>query len=122
MSIPGDASGGTIVGDYSSCASLRKVLPSSVLCGAATTGESLDRDDSEMLATLAHALAERNASDAESHVQLGWIDTSFRPGDIIPRIDGRAIDLACGLVNLPRVRSVRHDFEKSLTTSLVIGG
>ena len=110
------------VKDYSSQAAWRQVHFGSVLIGQDGTGEPATRDDTQMLWSLALRRHEMLTSAAQAELDLGWIDTSCHVGDVIERIDSRAIELSSAPGATACVRSVRHDFGDKQTTHLEVSG
>ncbi len=119
--VPGDPNLPTETADFSDRAAWQRVSPLSVFYGRGDLGVPDERDDADMLAELARRHAEGACEAVEAHLTLGWPDASFHVGDRVERIDGRAIELAPHADAAPRVRSVRHDFDR-LTTELTVTG
>jgi len=119
--IPGDAGHEIEIVDLADRAAWRKIHQSSTFHGQEDLGQPAERDDSEMLEDLARRCADVASKATEAKVVLGWIDTSCHIGDLVERIDGRALELSSNPDSRPFVRFVRHDFE-SWTTQLTVTG
>ena len=119
---PGDFGGPREVADYSSQAAWRKVHRGSVLIGQDGTGAPAERDDTQMLWSLALRRHETLTSAVQAEIDLGWIDASCHVGDVIERVDGRALELSSAPGATAYVRSVKHDFGPSQTTHLEVSG
>ncbi len=81
-----------------------------------------ERDDTDKLLACAQRYAQNAAGAMEAELTLPWPDTSYGVGDLIERIDGRGLDLRTSPLTAPHVRSVRHEFGESQTTTLVVSG
>jgi hypothetical protein len=108
--------------DLSRRAAWRQVHPTSIFHQAQGLGAAAQRDDSLMLDRLARACAQTCSHATQGELTLGWIDTSFHPGDIIERISGRWLELSSGPRSLPVVRSVRHEFAGRQCTTITVSG
>ncbi len=108
--------------DYSARAAFRRVHETSAFHERAAAGHADERDDSELLRRLArrHAQILSHADDVK--LVLAWIDTTFHAGDIIGRIDGRALELSSNPDSRAFVRSVRHEFGRTQTTTIEVSG
>ncbi|MHC4981553.1 MAG: hypothetical protein ACYTF6_00080 [Planctomycetota bacterium] len=122
VEIPGDTAALCEVADFSSQAAWRKVHSNSIFYGDTSLGEPNERDDTDMLARLARRYSEICAKSFEAELTLGWVDTSYFVGDIIERIDGRALELQGNPDGKPFVRSVTHDFSEGQNTTLIVSG
>jgi len=122
VEVPGDPNLAREVLDCSDRCFWRKVHPGSAFHGAEGLGDALERDDTQVLSRIAQRHAETVSHAMEAELNLGWIDTSFRVGDIIERIDGRGLDLAGASGQRPSVAAVRHDFAQRWTTTLIVTG
>jgi len=120
--VVGDASTPRVVVDLSGRAGWRKVHPSSVFYGSSDVGNAGELDESDVLDELAAQHADATAGATQAELTLGWVDTSFRVGDLVERIDGRRLELASNPDALPSVRRVRHDFGERQTTHLLVSG
>ncbi len=106
--------------DLSDRAAWSAVQPQSMFSG--DDGASVARDDTDMLLACARRYAQAATGAMEAELTLPWPDTSYGVGDLIERVDGRGLNLrASGLVT-PYVRSVRHRFGQSQTTTLTVSG
>lgn len=122
VEVPGDFGLPLDVEDYSSQAAWRKVHHGSVLIGQEGTGRPAERDDTQMLWSLAWRRCELLTSATEARLELGWIDTSCHVGDVIERVDGRSLELSSAPGTTACVRSVTHDFGPDQTTYLEVSG
>ena len=111
-----------IVVDLSSRAKWSAVHPSSVFYDHSDLGAPAQRDDMWLLQASAARAAEASLENLEAELTLGWVDTSFQPGDIVERIEGRAVELPSRDGRWPWIRSIRHDFGDDPCTRLLISG
>jgi len=121
FSLPGDPGWSEDVRDLSSRASWLAVHPASVF----HTGGLLStvvRDDTSRLAAHARSVAEANRGGSEVTVDLAWVDPSCHVGDVVERLDGPDVELSSRPDCTLSVRSVRHEFERTQTTQLVLEG
>ncbi len=122
VEIPGDFGAAREVADHSAQAAWRKVHHDSVLIGQEGTGEPAERDDRQMLRSLAARHQETFTAAAQAELDLGWIDTSCHVGDVIQRVDGRSLELSSGPYSTACVRAVRHEFGDKQATFLEVSG
>jgi hypothetical protein len=108
--------------DLSSRAKWSDVHSSSVFHDRTDLGAPAERDDTCLLQEFAARAAEVSSETLEAELTLGWVDTSFQPGDIIERIEGRAVELPSRDGQRPWIRSIRHDFGDDPCTRLLITG
>jgi hypothetical protein len=120
--IPGDAGVPREIVDFADQAAWRQVHATSIFHGNDDLGSPGERDDTQRLERLAAGYADAAANATEAELTLAWIDTSFNVGDIIERINGRALELSGSPGRRPSVRSVRHDFTPAQTTTLIVSG
>jgi len=120
--IQGDVGIGREVIDMSATAGWSKVHPASIFSGADGVGKPAERDDSAVLERIARRRAETGWSATDAVLTLGWVDTSYRVGDIIERVDGREFELSSNPDIRPFVRSIVHDFGTKQTTRLYVSG
>lgn len=80
------------------------------------------RDDTTSL--LAYARRRRDALGCADTmtVTLGWVDTACTVGDVVERLDGPGLELASQPHRQAHVRTVRHDFERTQQTTLILEG
>lgn len=115
--VKGDANVPPVVLDFSDRAAWWQVHASSVLGGVAS-GSGV-RDDTDLLERLAEARAAAGGG-TDGRLVLAWPDLSFAVGDLIERLDGRAVSLASRAGGTCHVARVRHEFADTQTTTLDI--
>jgi len=120
--IPGDPNLPREVLDLSDRAAWRSVHESSVFRAAQGVGTPDERDDSRLLTHLARRRAEMLSTATEAELRLGWVDTSYRVGDIVERIEGREFELASSPDTRAYVKAVTHEFAAEQTTRLLVTG
>ncbi len=120
--VQGDLNAPRDVIDLSNRAAWRTVYSTSIFKNADGVGTPAERDDSELLNRLAVRYAEIASTATQADLTLGWVDTSCHVGDVVEKIDGRAFELSSNPDSLPFVRSVRHEFDTTQTTHLVVSG
>jgi len=120
--IAGDPGAGREVFDMSAVAGWDQVHPTSAFSGAEDVGPAAVRDDSAALSRLARRKAEAIWSATEAVLTLAWVDTSYRVGDIIERVDGRQFELCSNPDTRPFIRSIVHEFGTKQTTRLYVSG
>jgi len=114
--IQGDEGAPRHVVDLADRAAWRKVHTSSVFHNHPAVGEPNERDDAELLYRAAMRYAQTASTSTQAELRLARIDESYRVGDIVERIDGRALELSSNPEAGPAITSVRHDFENWQTT------
>ncbi len=98
------------------------VHATSIFHDADGLGPPAVRDDAAQLAEIASRAAETPLDAAEAELQLGWVDTTFHVGDVVERVDGRAIELSTRPDAAACVRAVSHDFNETHSTTLILRG
>jgi hypothetical protein len=119
--IDGDPSLPQQVIDCGDIAHWRTVDPSSVLAGQ-SIGQTLECDDSDILAALAQQAYESSAGTTEARIQTPRPDSSFALGDIVEQIDGRALDLSSNPNLSPHITTIEHDLSSSPCTHITVSG
>jgi len=122
VEVPGDQGGIREIIDLSHEAAWRKVHTESIFYGQGALGQPSERDDTQMLERIARRYAEAVSAATEAELTLGWIDTSYHVGDIVERIEGRALELSSNPDRRPAVRSAKHDFGATQSTKLIVSG
>lgn len=120
--VGGDANAPRLVVDLFNRAGWRQVDAGSVFHGSSDVGAPAELDEGDVLAALARQHAESAAGATQAELTLGWVDTSFRVGDIIERIDGRRLELSSNPDSRPVVTAVLHEFGSTQTTHLIVSG
>ena len=121
VEVAGDAGLPAEVHDHAGRAFWRAVHPTS----AFHPGGSLSvvvRDDTPSLEAFARRRSDALGSANTMAVTLGWVDTSCTVGDIVERLDGPGLELASQPHRQAHVRTVRHDFERTQHTTLILEG
>ncbi len=119
--VSGDAGLPAEVHDQAGRALWRAVHPSSVFHPGGALPVVV-RDDTAMLQAYARRRSEALGSSNQMTVTLGWVDTSCTVGDVIERLDGPGLELASQPHRKAHVRTVRHDFERTQQTTLILEG
>jgi len=99
-----------------------KVHSGSVFFGRQDLPAPLERDDTERIEQLADAAVISAGEAVEAELTLGWLDPSFRVGDLIERIEGRSLELTTRPDATPYVSAVEHRAEGEWTTRLSVRG
>lgn len=81
-----------------------------------------ESDDTERLRKLAETLSCADAGAAEARIVLGRVDPTFHIGDIIPRVEGRGLELAPFPGVAPHIREIEHRCGQEWTTHLTVSG
>jgi hypothetical protein len=121
VEVAGDAGLSAEVHDHAGLAFWRAVHPTSVF----HPGGSLpvvERDDTVSLESYARRRSDALGRSNTMTVTLGWVDTSCTVGDVVERLDGVGLELASQPHRQAHVRTVRHDFEKTQQTTLILEG
>jgi hypothetical protein len=80
------------------------------------------RDDTMSLEAFARRRSNALGRANTMTVMLGWVDTSCSVGDVVERLDGPGLELASQPHRQAHVRTVRHDFERTQQTTLILEG
>ncbi len=108
--------------DLGDRARFRAVDPSSLFAGDAAPGEPDAADDSQLLALAARTAARAAGRAVEAKLALLGVDGQFGVGDLVERLDGRAIDLAGRGDRRAWITRVEHRFGDEQTTLLHLKG
>lgn len=120
--IPGDRSMAWEVADLSARAGYEAITYGSEFYTGTGEARTVVRDDTPMLASYARNLADAGRGATEAAIKLGWVDTSWAPGDIVARIAGRELELTAGPRTQPSVAAVLHEFNDKQQTTLTVTG
>ena len=117
--VPGDANLPREVIDLGAQAGWQAVHETSIFHNAAY-GEPAERDDAAVLGALAERHAESLTGAAQAELTLAWVDPTYAVGDLVERVEGRALELPAAPDRRPAVTRVRHEFGKTQTTTLTL--
>lgn len=121
VQIAGDPGLPAEIHDHAGRAFWRAVHPTSRFHPGGTLPIVL-RDDTSSLEAFARRRSDALQREHRMIVTLGWTDTSCHVGDVVERLDGPGLELACRPRRQAHVRTVRHDFERTRQTTLILEG
>ena len=99
-----------------------QVHTSSIFYGDDSLPAPDELDDTDRLAAMAENLSQADAETVEASFALGRADPTFAIGDIVPRIDGRGLELAVFPGAAPHIRRIEHRFGEEWSTHLTVSG